>query len=69
MTLRLITGAIAVACLSVAPHAAAAQEPVQTPPNATAQRPAFSGQTRAPERKANVAFRRRHRRLTLVPKK
>lgn len=33
------------------------QAPVQTaPPNAPAQKPAFEGQTRAPERKTNVAF-------------
>jgi glucose/arabinose dehydrogenase len=36
------------------PHASGGVDP--SPPNATGQVPAFPGQTRAPERKANVAF-------------
>jgi hypothetical protein len=36
---------------------AAQNQPVQTPPpNAPHQKPAFPGQTRAPERVSNVAF-------------
>jgi glucose/arabinose dehydrogenase len=50
-TLALVLAAI------VVPGAAIAQPGVEArPPNAPAQQPAFPGQTRAPERKANVAF-------------
>ena len=39
------------------PPATPAQAPMNsTPPNAPNQKPAFAGQTRAPERKSNVAF-------------
>jgi glucose/arabinose dehydrogenase len=52
-----IVGAVVLACLSAAPRHAAAQQPIQTaPPNNPAQKPAFAGQTRAPERKSNVAL-------------
>jgi glucose/arabinose dehydrogenase len=46
------------ACTAAAPYHAATQEAGvdPRPPNATGQTPAFPGQTRAPERKANVAF-------------
>jgi aldose sugar dehydrogenase len=48
--------------LSAFTSASAQQAPAATggvdprPPNATGQKPAFAGQTRAPERKSNVAF-------------
>jgi aldose sugar dehydrogenase len=48
--------------LSAFTSASAQQTPAATggvdprPPNATGQKPAFAGQTRAPERKSNVAF-------------
>jgi glucose/arabinose dehydrogenase len=49
-----LAAAVAVA---VMPCAALAQPGVENrPPNATNQQPAFPGQTRAPERRANVAF-------------
>ena len=57
MTVRMIVGALALAGLTAAPFGAAAQEPVKSgPPNNPAQKRAFAGQTRAPERKSNVAF-------------
>ena len=57
MRLRMIVGALALVGLAAAPYGAAAQEPVKSgPPNNPAQKPAFAGQTRAPERKSNVAF-------------
>jgi glucose/arabinose dehydrogenase len=57
MTLRMIVAALACAAVAAAPRGAPAQQPVPTrPPNAPAQKPAFAGQTRAPERKSNVAF-------------
>jgi glucose/arabinose dehydrogenase len=57
-TFRILVGfaAIVAAALST-PPAATQQAGVETrPPNATGQTPAFPGQTRVPERKANVAF-------------
>ena len=43
--------------LSLSVGALAQQASVETrPPNATTQKPAFAGQTRAPEQKSNVAF-------------
>jgi aldose sugar dehydrogenase len=47
----LLTAAGLAACLD-----AGAQNFPSGPPNATGQKPAFAGQTRAPERKTNVAF-------------
>ena len=49
---------VCTALLSAIPSLATAQEQGADPrpPNAPAQKPAFPGQTRAPERKTNVAF-------------
>jgi glucose/arabinose dehydrogenase len=48
---------VLVGCSLAAPVVFTQQAPVQTPPpNAANQKPASSGQTRAPERKSNVAF-------------
>ena len=57
-TFRILVGfaAIVIAALCT-PSAATQQASVESrPPNATGQTPAFPGQTRVPERKANVAF-------------
>ena len=53
-----VAAVFVVACAVPVQNQAGAQAPgVETrPPNATGQTPAFAGQTRAPERKANVAF-------------
>ena len=55
MNLRILVTALV---LSVCATAASAQEAAfnSRPPNATNQTPAFAGQTRAPEKKLNVAF-------------
>ena len=52
------TSILAVVLVSVASTSAIAQQGGvdPRPPNATGQTPAFPGQTRAPERKSNVAF-------------
>jgi glucose/arabinose dehydrogenase len=48
---------VLVGCSLAAPIVFTQQAPVQTPPpNAPNQKPAVEGQTRAPERKSNVAF-------------
>ena len=61
--IRLSSGIVVAASLMLLPGnagigvASDAQQTVDTrPPNAPAQKPAFAGQTRAPERKTNVAF-------------
>ena len=53
-----IVAVVCTALLSAIPSLATAQEQGADPrpPNAPAQKPAFPGQTRAPERKTNVAF-------------
>jgi glucose/arabinose dehydrogenase len=58
MTTRIVVFVFAALACSGAPtERVAAQSPVATaPPNAPNQKPAFPGQTRAPERKTNVAF-------------
>ena len=49
-----LAGAICAAC--VVPGLAFGQSWNESPPNAPSQRPAFAGQTRAPEVRSNVAF-------------
>jgi glucose/arabinose dehydrogenase len=54
---RLLTGTIAlIACLGGCREAGTAQGVDPRPPNGAGQSPAFDGQTRAPERRAGVAF-------------
>ena len=56
---RILVAAFALlTCTNAAADQAAAQQPGvdPRPPNAAGQTPAFPGQTRAPERKSNVAF-------------
>src|SRR5688572_15427818 len=57
-TFRILVGLAAVVIAALCtPSAATQQASVETrPPNATGQMPAFAGQTRVPERKANVAY-------------
>jgi glucose/arabinose dehydrogenase len=56
-TTTITTLAVAVGLGAIIGGGAAQQAGVETrPPNATGQTPAFAGQTRAPERRANVAF-------------
>jgi aldose sugar dehydrogenase len=54
----LVVASAVLACSSVVAYSAAAQQKGvdPRPPNATGQTPAFPDQTRAPERKTNVAF-------------
>lgn len=55
MTSRLVVAALA--AVSIAAAVAAQQSSVESrPPNAPDQKPAFAGQTRAPEQKSNVAY-------------
>ena len=59
MRTAVVVAALAlVACTGAGPHEASVQgRGVDSrPPNGTGQKPAFPEQTRAPERKANVAF-------------
>jgi glucose/arabinose dehydrogenase len=57
-TPRIVPAAVVAVCLGVLPLDAAAQQGGvdPRPPNGAGQTPAFAGQTRAPERKAGVAF-------------
>ena len=58
MRIRLIAAALALVASGIVYGTVATQNAgVETnPPNAPDQKPAFAGQTRAPERKANVAY-------------
>lgn len=58
MTSRILTSCVAVASVAAVSAVVWAQQQgvTQQPPNAPAQKPAFEGQTRAPERLTNVAF-------------
>ncbi len=58
MTSRIRTSFLAVASVAAVSAAVFAQQQgvTQQPPNAATQKPAFDGQTRAPERLTNVAF-------------
>jgi glucose/arabinose dehydrogenase len=56
-TTRLVTGFALIASFALSGSAQAQEGALETrPPNGTGQSPAFPGQTRAPERKSNVAF-------------